>query len=338
MMRGTAPYILRRFLLLFPQVFLLVTAIFVVIHVLPGDPVTAMLGSMARRETVEARRHQLGLDLPIHEQYVRYLKNLTQGDLGDSWRTGQPVLDDLAMRFPATLELLILGMSIAVIVGVVVGVISAWWPGGIVDRVTILYTLLAGAMPEFYIGLITIFIFYVLLDIAPHPAGRLDFTIPTPPRVTGMYLIDSALVGQWATFRNALAHLALPVLTLSFWQAGAVMKMTRSTMLQIIDGEFIQYARMIGLKPGIIRRYALRNALPPIISLTIIIFTILLGAAVLVEQVFSWGGLGQYSVQSVINADYEAIMGFLLVAAVFSLFLFILLDITYVVIDPRLEL
>ena len=337
-MRGTAKYILNRLLLLFPQVFLLATAIFVVIHVLPGDPVTAMLGTMARQETVEARRHQLGLDLPIHQQYVRYLKNLTQGDLGDSWRTGQPVLDDLIMRLPATLELLILGMSIAVIVGVAVGVISAWWPGGIIDRATVLYTLLAGAMPEFYIGLIAIFIFYVVLHIAPHPAGRLDFTIPTPPRATGMYLIDSALAGQWATFRNALAHLALPVLTLSFWQAGAVMKMTRSTMLQIIDGEFIQYARMIGLKPGIIRRYVLRNALPPIISVTIIIFAILLGAAVLVEQVFSWGGLGQYSVQSVINADYEAVMGFLFVVAVVSLFLFILLDITYVIIDPRLEL
>jgi ABC-type dipeptide/oligopeptide/nickel transport system permease component len=178
----------------------------------------------------------------------------------------------------------------------------------------------------------------VVLSVAPHPAGRLDLTIPKPPRVTGMYLVDSALAGQGETFRNAAYHLMLPVFTLFLWQTGAIMKMTRSTMLQIMDGDFIQYARVVGLKPGIIRRYALRNALAPVVALTIIIFGILLGSTVLIETVFSWGGLGQYSVQSVVYADYEAILGFLLVASVFSLLLYIILDIMHVIIDPRLEL
>ena len=337
-MRRISGYVLKRVLLLIPQAFVLVTVVFVAVHLLPGDPVYGMLGAMARPETVEARRHQLGLDLPLHEQFIRYLVGISEGDLGDSMRTGQPVLDDLKMRFPATMELLILGMSIAVVVGIVVGVITAWRPGGLIDRATIVYTLLAGALPEFYLALILVYIFYVVLGVAPHPAGRLDLVIPGPPRVTGMHLIDSALAGEWETFGNAARHLMMPVLTISLWQAGAVMKMTRSTMLQIMDGDFVQYARIMGLKPSIIRRYALRNALAPVVALTIIIFGILLGSVVLIEQVFSWGGLGQYSVQSVVYADYEAIMGFLVVTSVFSLFLYILLDILHVVIDPRLEL
>jgi ABC-type dipeptide/oligopeptide/nickel transport system permease component len=337
-MRRIYGYVLKRALLLIPQTFILVTAVFTAVHLLPGDPVYAMLGTMARPETVAARRHQLGLDLPLHEQFIRYLVGFRDGDLGDSLRTGQPVLTDLKMRFPATAELLILGMTIAIAVGIVVGVITAWKPGGLVDRATMLYGLLSGALPEFYMGLIFIFVFYVVLSVAPHPAGRLDLTIPKPPRVTGMYLVDSALAGQGETFRNAAYHLMLPVFTLFLWQTGAIMKMTRSTMLQIMDGDFIQYARVVGLKPGIIRRYALRNALAPVVALTIIIFGILLGSTVLIETVFSWGGLGQYSVQSVVYADYEAILGFLLVASVFSLLLYIILDIMHVIIDPRLEL
>lgn len=331
-------YVLRRVLLLVPQALILVTVVFGAVHLLPGDPVYAMLGSMARTETVEARRHELGFDRPLHEQYIRYLAGLLQGDLGDSLRTGQPVLEDLKMRFPATLELIILGMSIAVVVGIAVGVMTAWRPGGFVDRLTILYTLLAGALPEFYMGLILVFLFYVWLGVAPHPAGRLDMMVQKPPRVTGMYLVDSALAGDFDTFRNAARHLILPVLTFSLWQAGAIIKMTRSTMLQIMDGDFIHYGRVMGLKQGIMRRYALRNALAPVVSLIVTLFGILLGSTVLIEQVFSWGGLGQYSVQSVIYADYEAILGFLIVASLFSLCLYIVLDVIHVIIDPRLAL
>jgi len=330
--------VLTRIALVIPQLIGLTALVFLLVRLLPGDPVISRLGGVAPQESIDNLRHKLGLDLPIHVQYLNYMKGLLHGDLGDSWRTAQPVMEDIKMRLPATLELLILGMGIAVFLGLLVGVISAGKPGGLVDRLTILYALLAGSMPEFYIGLILVFVFYVTLGVAPAPAGRLGIAMLPPPRLTGMYLIDSVMAGQWDTFRDALRHLALPVITLSFWQAGAIMKMTRSTMLQIDESDFINYARLVGVKPSIMRRYTLRNALPPIISLAITIFAILIGAVVLIEQVFSWGGLGQYSVQSVISADYEAVTGFLMIAASISLLLFIVMDVLYALIDPRVKL
>lgn len=337
-MNRTVRHVLIRVFLVIPQMLALTAVVFLLVRLLPGDPVIARLGGFAPDAAVASLTKQLGLDQPIHIQYVNYMKALSRGDLGDSWRTAQPVMLDVKMRLPATLELLILGMGIATALGVSVGVLSAMSPGGLLDRSTLLYGLLAGAMPEFYIGLILVYVFFFLLGVAPNPAGRLSLLAIPPPRVTGMYLVDSALAGQWDTFRDAAAHLVLPVVTLVFWQAGAILKMTRSTMLQILDGDFVAYGRLVGLKPAIIRRYALRNALPPIISLAVTIFAILLGAIVLIEHVFSWGGLGQYSVQSVTSSDWEAITGFLMVAATISLLLFVVVDILYVMVDPRLEL
>jgi len=336
--KRVASVVFTRCLLIVPQVLGLSALIFFLVRLLPGDPVIARLGGHAPALTIDNLRHQLGLDLPLHIQYIHYMKDLLRGDLGDSWTTAQPVIEDLKMRLPATLELMFLGMGIALMVGVIIGVISAGRPGGLLDRSTIFYTLLAGALPEFYIGIIMVFLFYVVWGLAPHPAGRLGLASLPPPRITGMYLIDSVIAGQWDTFRDALGHLILPVFTLAFWQTGAIMKMTRSTMLQILDSDFINYGRLVGLKPAIIRRYALRNALPPIIGLTVTIFAVLLGGIVLIEQVFSWGGLGQYSVEAVTSSDYEAITGFLMLASTISLLLFIMLDIANAIIDPRLEL
>jgi peptide/nickel transport system permease protein len=337
-MKRTLRYAAKRVLLILPQVFILVTVVFALVHLLPGDPVFARMGGAAPLELIENYRHQLGLDQPIYIQYFNYLKGILHGDLGTSWLTGDPVVRDLTSRLPATLELLLWGMGLATLVGIGVGVITALRPGGLIDRVTVAYALLAGAMPEFYIGLVLVFFFYYILRIAPSPSGRLDLMVAPPPTVTGLYLVDSAVAGQWGTFLNAAAHLALPVATLAFWQSGAIMKMTRSTMLQVLDGDYMDYARVMGLKRSVVARYALRNSLPPIVSLTVTIFAILLGSVVLIERVFAWGGLGQYSVQAVVGADYEAVVGFLMLAAVVSLLLFMFLDIIYVVLDPRLEL
>jgi peptide/nickel transport system permease protein len=337
-MNRTVRHVLVRVALVIPQMLALTAVVFLLVRLLPGDPVIARLGGFAPDAAVESLTKQLGLDQPIHIQYIQYMNALLHGDLGDSWRTAQPVMLDLKLRLPATLELLLLGMGLAAVVGMGLGVITALAPGGLVDRVTLLYGLLAGALPEFYIGLILIYVFFHLLGIAPNPAGRLSLLALPPPRVTGMYLIDSALAGQWDTFRDAASHLVLPVATLAFWQAGAILKMTRSTMLQILDGDFVAYARVVGLEAKFVRRYAFRNALPPVISLTITIFAILLGAVVLIEQVFSWGGLGQYSVQSVTSSDWEAITGFLMLASTISLLLFVVMDMLYAIIDPRVEL
>lgn len=330
-------YISRRLFISVFQILALVIGSFFLMRVLPGDPVVVRLGPMATPEGIAKLRHDLGLDLPLPVQLANYVKQIARGDLGNSWRTANPVLEDLKMRFPATLELITLSMGLALVVAVPFGVITALHPGGLLDKATLLYTLLAGSMPDFYIGLLLIFVFYSKLGLAPPPMGRLGLLLEPPPAVTKMYVIDSLLAANWETLRSAISHLMLPVLTLAFVQAGPILKMTRSTMLQILDGDFMYYARVCGLKTKYVWRYALRNSLPPVVTLIGLLYGILLGGAVLVETVFAWGGLGQYSVLAIVNADYDAIQGFVFVTSAFSLLIYLALDILYVVIDPRVS-
>lgn len=332
-----ARYLSRRLLIGVIQVFALVVGSFFLMRMLPGDPVVVRLGPMATPESIAKLRHDLGLDLPLPVQLANYIDRVMHGDLGHSWRTANPVLEDLKQRFPATLELITLSMALALSVAIPVGIIAALRTGGNVDRATLVYVLLAGAMPDFYIGLLLIFVFYFKLGVAPPPMGRLDLLLEPPLRVTKLYVLDSLISGNWETLRSALSHLALPVITLAFVQAGPIMKMTRSTMLQILDGDFVSYARLCGLKNKYVWRYALRNTLPSVVTLVGILYGILLGGAVLVETVFAWGGLGQYSVLAIVNADYDAIQGFVLVAASFSLVIYLILDFLHVTIDPRVE-
>jgi len=306
-------------------------------RMLPGDPVILRLGPAATPERVAQVRHEMGLDRPLVAQLVSYARNVIHGDFGHSWRTANAVSSDLRMRFPATVELITLSMLLALFVAVPIGVITALRPSGLLSRATLLYTLLAGAMPDYFIGLLLIFIFYFKLKLAPPPMGRLSLVHAPPPAVTKMYVIDSLLARNWVTLKSALAHLALPVFTLAFVQAGPIMKMSRSTILQTLDGDFMYFARVCGLKASYVWRYALRNALPPIVTLASLLYGILLGGAVLVETVFAWGGLGQYSVLMIVNADYDGIQGFVLVASAFSLLIYLALDLLYVVIDPRVR-
>jgi len=241
------------------------------------------------------------------------------------------------MRFPATVELISFSMLLALFVALPIGMITALRPSGLLSRATLLYTLLAGAMPDFFIGLLLIFFLYFKFNLAPPPMGRLSLLVEPPAAVTRMYVIDSLITRDWVALRSAIAHLVLPVSTLAFVQAGPIMKMTRSTVLQILEGDFMYFARVCGLKAGYIWRYALRNALPPVVTLASLLYGILLGGAVLVETVFAWGGLGQYSVLMIVNADYDGIQGFVLVASAFSLLIYLALDILYVVIDPRVR-
>lgn len=331
-------YVVRRFLFVIPQLIGITFITFLLIRLIPGDPAYKIAGVAASPETIAEIHRKLGLDKPLLEQYWLYINRVARGDLGASWYTSNPVAVDLWHRLPATLELVTLGLLISLIVMVPLGVVTALRPRGGVSKATFFYGMLAGALPDFWLGLILIFTFYVQLGWAPAPMGRLGIVVTPPEFVTGMYLVDSALALDWRAFKSSLAHLALPLVTLVFVYGGLILKMTQRTMAQTLDSNFIHHARASGLKPNRVIRYAFQNALPPVVTITGVEYVYLLGGAVLVESVFGWGGAGQYAVQSIINSDFEALQGFVLIAAVFSMAVYLVVDILYFAIDPRIKL
>ena len=330
-------YALRRLLILIPQIFGVLTITFVLIRLLPGDPTRLAAGAFATPEQLKRLREKFGTDEAVYVQYGYYLRDLFQADLGVSWYTSTSVLSDLFDRFPATLELITLSLFIALLVGVPAGMLLAIKPGGWPDRLSFGYGLFAGALPEFWWGLMLIFAFFFKLKWFPAPIGRLDVGVDPPTSLTGMYTFDALFTGNWRAFSSAASHLALPVATLAFVTCGPILKMTRQTMDAVLGADYMRFARAAGLSRGIIARRALRNSLPPVVNLTGIIYGFLIGGAVLVETVFSWGGIGQYAVQAVVNSDYSATQGVVLFAAVFSLLAYLAVDLIHIVIDPRVQ-
>lgn len=329
--------ITSRLLMLVPQMFGVMMVTFLLVRMLPGDPALLLLGNMATPETIAAFREKLGLNLSLWEQFVHYVGNALHGDLGVSIFTSNPVVTDLLERAPATLELITYAMLLTILIGVTLAIISVVRAGGVVDIGSRVYGLAAGAIPDFWVGLLLIYFFFYILGWAPAPFGRIDTFVSPPDTVTGFYTIDSLIAGDLNAFVSSLGRLTLPVLTLAIVNAGALMKMTKTTFADIYRSDFIRHARASGLSEGTIRRIALRNSLPPIITLVGFMFGFLLGAAVLVETIFAWGGLGQYAVQSVVNSDYPALQGFVLVAAAFILIVYTVVDILYELADPRIR-
>jgi peptide/nickel transport system permease protein len=328
----------RRLAFLPVQLVIVSMIVFFLVRLLPGDPSFLLAGPFATVERVDEVRRRLGLDQPIWVQYVQYVRSVLGGQLGTSWITSQPVLQDIAQRLPATLELILAAMVLSVVIGIPLGVLTAVRRTGIVDRAVFAYGMLAGALPDFWFALIMIFLFFFKLGWVPGPIGQLDLAVSIPPRVTGMYAVDALLAGEWATFRSALAHLILPVTTLTAIYMPLVMKNTRSTMEEMLNSEFIAYARAAGLSRAVQLRYALRSSLPSVVTIVGILFWFLLGGAVLVETVFAWGGLGQYAVQSVVNSDYAPLQAVVLITAVFTSVVFLLVDLAYFLLDPRIRL
>lgn len=326
-----------RSLVIVPQMFGVMLVTFLLIRLLPGDPALLLLGNMATPEAIASLRARLGLDLSVWEQFLLYVGNVFQGDLGISIFTSNPVLVDLLERAPATLELITYAMILTVLLGVTLAVVSVVKRGSAVDYGTRVYGLAAGAIPDFWIGLLLIYFLFYLAGIAAPPFGRIDAFLSTPPQVTGFYTIDSLIAGDWEAFRSSVGRLVLPVLTLTIVNAGALMKMTQSVFAGIYRSDFIRHQRACGLPERVIIRSALRNSMPPVITLVGFLFGFLLGAAVLVETIFAWGGLGQYAVQAVINSDYPALQGFVLVAAAFILLVYLVVDILYELADPRIQ-
>lgn len=330
-------YVGKRLVFIVPQLFGIILVSFFLVKLIPGDPAVLMLGPVASPESIEALRESMGLNKPLIEQFFAYFLNVAQGDLGSSWQTTRPVTEDLLSRFPATLELVTLGLLVAIAIGVPLGVYSARYRSGAVRRVADYYGLLAGALPDFWLALVLVYVLYTVLQIVPAPLGRLDMALITPPTITGSLLLDSLFAGDFEAFRSAAGHLFLPVLTLGVINAGPILKVTQSTMERVLASDFIRYAEMSGLSRKTITRQAVRNSLPSMVTIVSVLYGFLIGGAVLVEIVFSWGGAGQYAVQGVLNNDINPVLGFVVFAAVLSLIIYLAVDLIYFALDPRMR-
>lgn len=330
-------YITRRLLLLVPQVLGVTTAVFFIIRLLPGDPAYMIAGPLATKDVIASVRQQLGLDHSIWYQYIAYIGRVAHGDLGRSWLTSSQVTQDILQRLPATLELITLGLILAFCIDLPLGMLSALRPGTMIDRIASAYGMFAGALPDFWWALFLIFIFFGKMRLFPAPVGRIGMALLPPPRVTGFYTIDSIISGDWSALWSALGHLALPTFTLAFVYGGPILKMARASMSQALLGNYVQYARASGLPGRIVARYALRNALLPVITMTGITYGYLIGGAVLIETIFAWGGVGQYAVQAITSSDYMAVSGVVLTMTVFSLLVYLAMDLIYLAVDPRIR-
>lgn len=332
-----AKYIVKRILTFIPLMFCVILIVFVLLRLMPGSPVYRLAGTNANPAMIEAITQKMGLDKPIPQQFVIYVTGLLKGDLGISWNTSNPVTQDLISRIPATLELITITLFNCIVIGVFVGAQAALNEKGILNKIANVYGLAAGAFADFWVGLMFVYFFFYKLRWFPAPIGRLSLMVIPPPTVTGSVLIDSLLARNWNALWDGILHLVLPTAALTFCMMGQIMKMARSSVSDVLKSDFIRYAKMMGLPSSVIRKYAIRNALPPVITMIGYVYGFLLGGAVLIETVFSWGGLGQYVTQAIACKDYAAIQGFMIVATVFSMFVYLIVDIIYMFIDPRVK-
>jgi peptide/nickel transport system permease protein len=306
-------------------------------QLVPIDPAVTALGQNAREDQIQAFRREYGLDRPAYEQYVSYMGRLLRGDLGISIRTRRPVAADLRDFLPATLELSIAAMIVALVLGVSLGIISAVNRNGLADGFARVFALVGGSLPIFFLGLLALALFYNKLRWLPGP-GRLDAVLTPPHRVTGLFTIDSLLAGDWKLFDNSVRHLLLPSITLGYFSTAVLLRMTRSALLEALGQDYVRTARAKGLSERlVIIRHALKNALIPVLTTIGITFGSLLSGAVLTETIFGWPGLGRYATASAVSLDFPAVMGVTLVAAVVYPIVNTLVDLGYRALDPRVE-
>ena len=331
-------FIAKRLLLIVPIVLGVTLMIFLLTRVLPADPVYSILGPFASEEDVEAKRIALGLDKPLIVQYGRFLQNLVKGDLGFSYRTQQPVAKDLLARFPVTFELTTLSLMTAVLIGIPAGVWAAVKKGTLIDHIVRVLSVGGVSIPVFWSGIVLVYVFYFLLKVAPAPMGRLDQSLLPPTNVTGMYIFDSLITGNWETLRSSISHLTLPIITLAFAMVGPIMRMTRNSMLEAINSRHVQASLALGIPyKEVIFSDALRNALLPVITTVGLQYGWSLGGEVLVESVFSIPGMGYYAMNSILNMDYAPVQAFVMVTAVIYVVINLVMDVIYTIVDPRIK-
>jgi peptide/nickel transport system permease protein len=322
-----------------PSIVGVVIVTFMLTRLLPGDPAAYFAGMAASPQAIAEIRTKLGLDKSLPEQFVAYVIDLANGNLGNSLSTGQPVVAEIANRLPASAELTLVALLLAVAIALPLGVLAAVKQGTWIDHLCRIVTTAGVSLPVFFTGLLFAYLFYYVLQIAPAPTGRLDVFLSAPQDISGFYLIDSLLTRNVEAFWGALKQLALPAISMAIFSLAPLARMTRGSMLAVLNSDFIRTARASGLAPRtVVFTYAFRNAILPVITVLGMVFSFLLGANVLIETVFAWPGVGLYAVNALITSDYAPVQGFVLTMAVLYITLNLLIDILYGLIDPRVRL
>jgi peptide/nickel transport system permease protein len=329
-------YVIRRLLLALPVLLGIMTAVFVLLQMIPGDPAIALAGEKASVEQVERVREEFGLNRPLPVQYAYFLKSAFTLNFGDSLRTHQPVAGELRQFFGATIELSVAALIIALVVGIPAGVVAATHRGSSLDYGTMIVALIGISTPVFWSGIVLIYILSFRLGI--FPIGGIIGTGIKLDRITDAYVLDSLLTANWPALRSSLYHLILPAFVLSTIPMAIIARMTRSSMLEVLGQDYLRTARAKGLEDRlVIARHALKNALIPIVTAIGLQFGGLISGAFLTETVFGRPGLGRYVVAAIGARDYPAIQGTVLVVAIAFVLINLLVDVAYAAIDPRIH-
>ncbi len=334
-MTRAALFLLRRLLLLLPLLLIVAFCTFVLLRLGGQDPSAMLAGPTATADEIGRLRAEYGLDRSLPVQFGLWLGRVVQGDLGQSWISRRPVLPELLDRVPATLELLLLGTGFGILLGVPAGLISAFRAGRTSDHVARLLSLIGYSVPTYFLGLAMLLVFFYLLEWAPPGMGRISLMLSPPPHITGSYALDALFAGDMESLHSALAQLVLPVLCIALICAAPVVAQTRGIVRGILVSPAIAYAQAQGLRRRSIVAIALRNAATPLLTFIGAEFVGLVGSVSLIEYVFAWGGLGQYGLDAIIKGDFAVVQGYVLLLAVFSVAVFLAVDLLVMLLEPR---
>lgn len=330
-------FILRRLLIIPLSLLVVITMAFGLVELMPGDPAVAVAGEFAPESVLAEVRADLGLDRPLPERYATYVLDTLQLDLGRSFRSDQPILSEIGRTLPDTIELVTLSVIVAMAIGVAVGAYGAYHSGRRRGSVSNGFAIGFQSVPEFVLGLVLIYAAFFLAGLAPAPVGRLSIGQRQPDSVTNFLLIDAAIAREWSVFFEALHHALLPVMTLGIVTAAAFAKLTSSSMGRAMRSPQIEFARACGLGERTIVRYALLTARTTLLTYSAIIFGALISGAAIIEQIFSWGGIGQWALDAILNLDIPAIQGFVIVFGLLTMLIYLALDVAVVALDPRVS-
>ena len=332
------PFLRKRILLVPISLFVVITLSFGIIELLPGDPALAILGQFATEENLADVREALELDLPLWQRYVNYLGRIVRGDLGESFLSSREITSEIARFLPNTVELLLVGLLLATVIGVIVGTLGAYFRGRLPDRFARGLITIFQSTPPFLLALLLIYFMFFLWHWAPAPVGRLPITETGLGGSGGGWLLFGSLfTGDFSRFWTVLHHMMMPAITLGFVYAAYLGKTTRATMSQALVSQQVEFARACGLSEWKVLRYAFLQARTPIMTYGLILFGALLGGAAIVEIVFSWRGVGEWALRSMLDVDAPAIQGFIIVTGVITLAVYILLDLLVLLLDPRVK-
>ncbi len=327
--------LIRRLFFALPILFGILLLTFLLVRLSGNDPAGVLAGPTATGEDVIRITKQLQLDKPVWQQFIAYVNTLAHGDLGRSWLSDKPVVRELLIRLPATLEMVIGGGILGALIAIPLGLRAALRVNGILDHSSRILSLIGFGAPTIFLGLLLIYVFFYLFGWAPPPMGRLDLLTTAPPTITGSYLIDALLTGNWEAARSAAARLVLPCVCVATVYAAPLIAQTRAVAMDVLASDYARYARACGLPPRDIRRMVWRNTAVPVITYGATELVALFGAAAVLELIFSWGGVSQFGLMAILKGDFAVVQGFTLLMSLIAMAIFAVADIVVMSLDPR---